>query len=62
MVKPMLAALKMVVLLESVMAPMLMKNIDDQGVFNANEMQEAGVKAMLDELLRWHGPLKTLRG
>lgn len=62
MVKPMLSALKMVVLLELVMAPMFSKSIDDKGVFNANEMQEAGAKAMLDELLRWTAPLKTLRG
>ena len=50
MVKPMMVSLKLVPLMESVMAPLFHKNIDDKGVFNASEMQESHAKAMLDAL------------
>jgi NAD(P)H-dependent FMN reductase len=61
MVKPMLMALKMVVLLESVMVPFFTKSIDDKGVFNASELQESHGKIMLDELVKWSGILKAMR-
>lgn len=61
MVKPMLAALKMVVMLESVMAPVFAHSIDDQGVFHASEHQESGAKAMLDALLKWTTALAVMR-
>jgi NAD(P)H-dependent FMN reductase len=61
MVKPMLTALKMTVLLESVMLPFFMKSIDDKGVFKPDELQEAAAKTMLDELVKWTGILKALR-
>jgi NAD(P)H-dependent FMN reductase len=61
MVKPMLTALKMVVLQESVMAPMFSASIDDQGVFSASELQEAGAKATLDALAKWTQALAALR-
>ncbi len=61
MVKPMMAALKLVVLLESVMLPFFAKSIDDKGVFNSGDLQDAAAKTMLDELVKWTGALKTLR-
>lgn len=61
MVKPMLIALKMVVLIESVMAPLFTQSIDDQGVFHASEQQEAGAKSMLDALFEWTRALRALR-
>ena len=61
MVKPMLAALKMVVVLESVMAPLFMHSIDEQGVFKGSELQEGGATAMLDALVKWAGALATMR-
>jgi NAD(P)H-dependent FMN reductase len=61
MVKPMMASLKMVVLLESVMAPFFDKSIDGQGVFNASELQETGARAMLDALLKWTNALAPMR-
>lgn len=61
MVKPMMTALKMVVLLESVMAPLFAERIDDQGVFHATELQEAGAKTMLDALVKWTTALAAMR-
>jgi NAD(P)H-dependent FMN reductase len=61
MVKPMLVALKMVVLLESVMAARFTEQIDDQGVFRAAEQQEAGAKAMFDALAKWTRALAVMR-
>ena len=61
MVKPMMASLKMVVMLESVMAPLFTKSIDGEGVFKASEMQEAGAQAMLDALLKWANALAPMR-
>lgn len=62
MVKPMLSALKMVVMLESVMAPLFMHSIDEQGVFKASEFQDTSAKAMLDALLKWSRALAPMRG
>jgi NAD(P)H-dependent FMN reductase len=61
MVKPMLVALKLVVVHESVMAPLFTKSIDDNGVFNASEFQEVSAKAMLDALMKWTGVLAAMR-
>jgi NAD(P)H-dependent FMN reductase len=61
MVKPMMAALKMVVLLESVSAPLFANRIDAKGVFNANELEEAAARVMLDALLEWTRALSVLR-
>jgi NAD(P)H-dependent FMN reductase len=61
MVKPMLAALKMVVLFESVMAPLFTHSIDEKGVFNASEFQQTSAQAMLDGLSKWVGALKAMR-
>lgn len=61
MVKPMMAALKMVVMLESVAAPLFGQSIDDKGVFNASEHQEAGAKMMLGALVKWTTALAAMR-
>jgi NAD(P)H-dependent FMN reductase len=60
MVKPMLAALKLVPLFESVMAPLFTKSISD-GKFNASELQETQGRGMLDALLKWTGTLAPMR-
>ena len=61
MVKPMMAALKLVVLHESVMVPFFTKHIDDQGVFTASELQATSAAAMLDALLKWTKALALMR-
>lgn len=61
MVKPMMSALKMTPLLESVMVPFFAKSIDDNGVFHPNELQETFAKGMLDELVKWTAALETMR-
>jgi len=60
MVKPMLAALKMVPVLESVMVPLFLHSIDS-GVFKPSELQEGGATAMLDALVKWVSALSSLR-
>jgi NAD(P)H-dependent FMN reductase len=61
MIKPMMVALKMVVLLESVGAPLFADRIDDQGVFHASEFQETHAKMMLDALEKWTKALAAMR-
>jgi NAD(P)H-dependent FMN reductase len=61
MVKPMLVALKMVPLFESVMAPLFMHSIDDKGVFTPSEFQQTSALAMLDALSKWVTVLAPMR-
>jgi NAD(P)H-dependent FMN reductase len=61
MVKPMLVALKMVALQESVMVPFFANSIDAQQVFNPTELQESHAKTMLDALAKWVRVLAPLR-
>jgi NAD(P)H-dependent FMN reductase len=61
MVKPMLSALRMVPMLESVVAPLFASFIDESGVFNASELQESGANAMLEALAKWTRTLTSLR-
>lgn len=61
MVKSMMASLKLVVLLESVMAPLFTQSIDAEGVFRASELQETHARAMLDALLKWTTALAPMR-
>jgi NAD(P)H-dependent FMN reductase len=60
-IKPVLLALKMVPLHESVMVPMVSEFIDDDGAFVPNEVVDTGATVLLDELLRWSNALSTLR-
>lgn len=62
MVKPMLVALKMMPLMESVMVPVFTHNIDEQGVFRPSELQETHAKAMFDSLVKWTQTLAPMRG
>jgi NAD(P)H-dependent FMN reductase len=62
MIKPMLAALKMVALQESVMVPLFSKSIDEKSqVFTASELQENHAKGMFDALAKWASALRALR-
>jgi len=61
MVKPMLVALKMLPLMESVMVPTFAHHIDDQGVFRASELQESHATGTLDALLKWTQTLAAMR-
>lgn len=60
-VKPLLAALKMMPLLEAVSVPMFAQHIGEDGVFRPNEPVTQSVAPMLDELFRWAEVLKPLR-
>ena len=62
MVKPMLAALKMVPLMESVMVPLFTHAIDANQVFKPSELQESHAKLMLDALAKWVPVLAPMRG
>ena len=61
MVKPMLIALKMTPLQESLMVPFFAKSIDADQVFRPGELQETNAKLMLDALLMWTTALAALR-
>jgi NAD(P)H-dependent FMN reductase len=61
MVKPMLAALKMMAVPESVMVPFFAKNIDANQVFTPSEMQETHAKMTLDALAKWIPALAAMR-
>ena len=58
--KPVLAALRMVSVVEAVSIPFFAQFLDDEE-FAANAELEAGAKSMLDELLRLTSALTTLR-
>jgi NAD(P)H-dependent FMN reductase len=63
MAKQTVVALKMMPIPEAVNLPFFTQHIDtDTGTFQAPEMQEKAATAMLDELLKWTGALKPLRG
>lgn len=55
------STLKMVPLMEGVMAPMVANLIDDAGVFHSNELIDKSAVTMLDELQRWTLGLKAMR-
>lgn len=55
------STLKMVPLMEGVMAPMVANLIDDAGVFQSNELIDKSAVTLLDELLRWTRGLKAMR-
>jgi NAD(P)H-dependent FMN reductase len=62
MAKPILATLKVVPLVEGVLIPFVAQLIDPEtGAFKATEAHDKAARIMLDELLRWHGALSTLR-
>ena len=62
MIKPVMVALRMVPVLESVMVPLFADSIDaSTGNFNANPLQEAGATSMLDGLAKWTQALAAMR-
>ncbi|MGY1741503.1 MULTISPECIES: NADPH-dependent FMN reductase [unclassified Blastococcus] len=59
--EPVLAALRVHTVPEAVSIPFFTQFLDDEETFTANAELEADGKAMLDELLRVTGALRTLR-
>ena len=60
--KLLLAALKMVAIVEAVNIPFVAQLIDrDSGAFKGGEPHEQAATVLLDELMRWSGALQTLR-
>ena len=62
MAKMVMTSLKIVPIPEAVAVPFFTKHIDDKGVFDGGDTQDAAAKTMLDELAKWTGGLKGLRG
>jgi NAD(P)H-dependent FMN reductase len=60
-VKAQITTLKMMPMMEGVMAPMAASLIDDAGVFHSNELIDKSAVTLLDELLRWTIGLKAMR-
>ena len=60
--KPMLAALKMVPIVETVPLPFLAQMVDNStGALAPGEAKEKAAGVMLDELARWQAALRALR-
>ena len=59
--KPVLAALRMIPVVEAVSIPFFAQFLTDDDEFVPNAELEGGAKAMLDELLRLTGALRQLR-
>ncbi|MFC3069963.1 NADPH-dependent FMN reductase [Phenylobacterium soli] len=62
MEKLMLTSMKVMTIPEGVSVPSVATHIGEDGVFKAPEFLEPSMKAMLDELAKWAGALKPLRG
>jgi NAD(P)H-dependent FMN reductase len=62
MLKQVVTAQKMVPLAESVNIPFFTTHIDEQGHFNGNDSLEKSAAEMLNELAKWSGALKPMRG
>jgi NAD(P)H-dependent FMN reductase len=60
-IKPVLAAVKAVPLVEAVPIPFVQQFLDDDQVLVPNELMENSAKLMFDELARWSEALKVLR-
>ncbi len=62
MTKQIVAALKMVPMVEAVAIPFFSRHVDaETGGFDPGEVQEKAARVMLDELVRWTDALKVLR-
>jgi NAD(P)H-dependent FMN reductase len=59
--KLLVTTLKMVPLVEAVVVPMVSQQINEQRVFQPNDIQKDAAKQLLDELKRWAEALKPLR-
>lgn len=61
--KGLVTTLRMMPIPEGVAIPNFGQHIDKaSGTFKSNELMDASVKSMLDELAKWSGALKPLRG
>lgn len=62
MTKPILAALKIVPIVEAVVLPMFAQQINKEtGVFAPGEAADKSASVMLNELVRWESALRVLR-
>ena len=61
-VKPILTTLKMMPIPEGVTVPGFGSFLGPDASFKPNELMEQGAREMLDELAKWAGALKPLRG
>jgi NAD(P)H-dependent FMN reductase len=61
MLKPVLASVKVVPVVEAVNIPFVHQHLDDDKRFKSSELIDASATAMLDELLRWTESLAPLR-
>jgi NAD(P)H-dependent FMN reductase len=61
-VKAITGAVKLVTPPEGVAIPNVAGQLDDRKEFVANDLNALGAKTMLDELARWDGALRSLRG
>jgi NAD(P)H-dependent FMN reductase len=62
MAKPVLTTLKVMPIPEGVAIPFFSQHRDPAGKFTPTEAHEKAASGMLDELLKWAGALKPLRG
>ncbi len=60
--KQLVTTLKMMPMVEGVAVPMVARQLDAAGSFISNELIDDSARVMLDELWRWAGALKTMRG
>ncbi|MGH7006686.1 MAG: NADPH-dependent FMN reductase, partial [Alphaproteobacteria bacterium] len=60
-IKGLMSALRMVPLGEGVPIPAYQQHVNDEGVFQPNELITTGATTMLSELSKWAGALKPLR-
>lgn len=60
-VKPLLTSVGIMPIPEGVSLPLYQKRLESDGSFQPSEHVQSGVKAMLDELLRWSEALKPMR-
>jgi NAD(P)H-dependent FMN reductase len=61
MLTPVLTALKMVPMFESVSIPFVGQVVDDEGSVASNDKMEQAATTMLDEIARWTAALASLR-
>lgn len=61
MLKQVLTTLSMMPLTQQVNLPFFAKDIDEEGVFNANESAKKSADMMLDELEKWSVSMKVMR-
>ncbi|MFN8632350.1 MAG: NAD(P)H-dependent oxidoreductase [Chloroflexota bacterium] len=62
MLKPVLAVLKMIPMVESVPIPFVGQLVDADGQLQATDALDRAAATMLDELVRWEAALRPLRG